>query len=457
MLGPDEPRYAAIGRAMAQTGQLITPKLWGSPWFEKPPLLYWMTAVGTWAGLDRDLAGRVPVAALSLCFLGVFFALLRSEFGFDASALASILLASSAAWFTYSDLCLTDLPLAVFFSLAVLFALPLLRSTYAGNRLRLRLAAIGASLGLAMLAKGLAPIALAFPLLWFLRRYWRYLWIAAVALFAAAAPWYLAVCAENGYAFIQDFFIKQHLERLYSPALQHVQPWYYYLPVLLAGLFPWTPLLGLLALRRTVWDERHKFLATTVLWGVLFFSLSLNKLPGYLLPLVPALLALIAAQFEAESPAGLPRAWLVPCAALIATIPLLAQVLPETLAAGRLTSVTLRGLSPTQLFYVVLPMAVLLFVRRSWAPFILVLCVVAGGLFLKSAAEPVLDRTVSARSLWNELRSNPKGICDDWMPRDWAYGLAFYRGSPFPPCSSGRYPLRLRSPRHGPPLLEANP
>ena len=51
IVGPDEPRYAAIGRAMAQTGDWVTPRLWGMPWFEKPALLYWMTATGFTAGL----------------------------------------------------------------------------------------------------------------------------------------------------------------------------------------------------------------------------------------------------------------------------------------------------------------------------------------------------------------------------------------------------------------------
>ena len=46
LLGPDEPRYAAIGREMAISGDWVTPRLWGQPWFEKPALLYWMTAIG---------------------------------------------------------------------------------------------------------------------------------------------------------------------------------------------------------------------------------------------------------------------------------------------------------------------------------------------------------------------------------------------------------------------------
>ncbi len=69
VLEPDEPRYASIGRAMAQSGDWVTPRLWGSPWFEKPAFLYWMTALGTEAGLDLDLSGRLPVALLSLVFL----------------------------------------------------------------------------------------------------------------------------------------------------------------------------------------------------------------------------------------------------------------------------------------------------------------------------------------------------------------------------------------------------
>ena len=125
VLGPDEPRYLAIGRAMAQTGDWITPRLWGSPWFEKPPLLYWMTAGGAAVGLGPELSGRLPVALLSLVFLAVMFALLRREFGATAAAISVALLATSAAWITYSDLGLTDLPLAVCFSLAVILALPL--------------------------------------------------------------------------------------------------------------------------------------------------------------------------------------------------------------------------------------------------------------------------------------------------------------------------------------------
>src|SRR5690349_21895723 len=81
MLGPDEPRYAAIGREMARSGDWITPRLWGEPWFEKPALLYWMIGIAFRLGLSEDLAPRLGVAVVSVAFLGAFFWLLRREFG----------------------------------------------------------------------------------------------------------------------------------------------------------------------------------------------------------------------------------------------------------------------------------------------------------------------------------------------------------------------------------------
>ncbi|MFL6465058.1 MAG: ArnT family glycosyltransferase, partial [Bryobacteraceae bacterium] len=230
VLGPDEPRYAAIGRAMAQTGDLVTPKLWGNSWFEKPPLLYWLTAAGTAFGLGPDLCGRLPVALLSLLFLGLYLLLVRREFGGSVAVISTALLGTSAGWIAFSSFCLTDLPLSVFFSLAVVLALPLLRHEPDARGLNITLGGIGLSLGLAVLAKGLVPIALALPFVWFLRRYWRKWWLAVAACLLAALPWYWAVYARNGFPFIEDFFLKHHFQRLYSASLAHVQPPYYYVP-----------------------------------------------------------------------------------------------------------------------------------------------------------------------------------------------------------------------------------
>ncbi|HEX7362731.1 MAG TPA: phospholipid carrier-dependent glycosyltransferase [Bryobacteraceae bacterium] len=459
LLSTDEPRYAAIGRTMAQTGQFVTPMLWGKPWFEKPPLLYWMTAAGTGAGLGPELAARLPVALFSLLYLALAYLLLRREFGSRAAAVSTVLLATSAGWLAYSDLCLTDLPMAACFSLAIFTSLPLLRAQPATARIAWRFAAIGALLGLAALAKGLVPIALAVPFLWFLRRYWRQWWAAVVAFLVIALPWYIAVYQANGEVFLKQFFWKQHFERIYSPVLQHVQPWYYYFPVLLFALFPWTPLAGLLARRGMTWDGRRRFLAAIFCFGFVLFSISLNKLPGYLLPLLPSLFALIGAQFETRTIAETSRRWLLPSACLIAAVPLLAPMLPQSLLAGHISFASVSGTTPTELFYICVPILVALLAHRTRAGVLLVLCVVAAGLYLKTATFPVLDRSVSARGLWRQMQmvGISGQVCQDGINRDWLYGLSFYRGSLVPRCGPGHSgPVLLPAAAHRPPRLIAD-
>lgn len=454
VLGPDEPRYAAIGQAMARTGDYITPRLWGSPWFEKPPLLYWMTAAGTHAGFGPEVAARLPVALLSLAFLVAAYFLIRREFGYDAAAASIILLATSAGWIAFSNLALTDLPLTAFFSLAVLLALPLLRAAPSAHHIGWRFAAIGACIGLAALAKGLVPIALAVPFAWFLRRYWR-AWPAAFGAFAIVAlPWYLAVYWRNGYPFIEELFIRHHFERLYSATLQHVQPWYYYFPVMLAALFPWTPLLGLIALRRIAWDARRQFLAAVSLFGFVLFSASLNKLPGYVLPLVPALFVLIGTYFEESSLARLPRAWLLGCALLAATIPLFARALPQALISGRFSLAAAGNATRVELFYIAAPVLVVLLARRSWTGSLLALCVVASGIYVKTVAFPKLDRDFSARWFSAQIKDLTGTVCDGGMNRDWIFGIGFYRNQHLEPCGSGRFDFAIRSQAHSLPTVE---
>lgn len=438
---------------MAHTHDFITPRLWGSPWFEKPPLLYWLVAAGTSLGLGPERAGRLPVALLSLAFLAAYFSLLRREFCRSAAAVSTALLATSAAWLGFSGVAVTDIPLAVFFGLATVLALPLVdRKSFSADA---RLAAIGVCFGLASLAKGFVPFALALPFFWFLRFYWRKWWIAALSCLAVAAPWYIAVTLRNGAAFWDEFFIKHHLERLYSQSLQHVQPGYYYFPVLLASLFPWTPLLGLLPVRRKDWDHRRLFLAAVVVFGFLFFSVSLNKLPGYLLPLLPAIFALIGARFESLRVVELNRGWLLACALLAALIPLLANIIPGVLEGQPGVLHLIGHISRTEAFYVAVPIAVVFLARRTWAPIVLVISIAASGIYLKHAVYPILDRTVSARALWRSLAVDRDKICDAGLHRNWEYGLAFYNDGPIPACSGGPGKIALKQEGNHPPTAQA--
>ena len=192
-------------------------------------------------------------------------------------------------------------------------------------------------------------------------------------------------------------------------------------------------------LKKTVpWDQRRVYLATLVVFGFLFFSVSVNKLPGYLLPLFPAAFALLGAQFETKPIVQVSRWWLLPCACLIAIIPLLVSVLPDSLAGGRINAVEFQ-ISPTEGFYILLPVVALILARRSWAGVVLVLCLVAGGIYLKVRSFPVLDQLASPRGLWREVRNNSMSLCDAGTNREWIYGLEFYLGSPLPACTPGQH------------------
>lgn len=323
LIGPDEPRYAAIGRAMAESGDWITPRLWGAPWFEKPALLYWMTAAGFKLGLGSELAPRLPVAIESVAFLVYFFLVLRREFGERTAWYATAILGTSAGWLAYSHFAITDVPMSAAFAAAMFTLLSKRATAWA-------FVAAGVLLGLAVLAKGLVPLVLFIPALWFLRRRWRELAGLLAAAAVVALPWYALVSARNP-GFLGDFIWKHHFGRFLNTALQHGQPLWFYVPVVLAGFFPWTPLVGLAANARLYRDARLQFVLAWFAWGFVFFSASRNKLPGYLLPLLPALALLMGIGLERSAHA---RYWLAACGALFCLEPPLLEVLPQALANG---------------------------------------------------------------------------------------------------------------------------
>jgi 4-amino-4-deoxy-L-arabinose transferase-like glycosyltransferase len=187
-LSVDEPRYAWIGRAMAESGDWITPRLYGAPWLEKPPLLYWMIASGWTLGLSDEWAARLPVALSTLAFFALFWWCLRREYGEEIATASTGILATCGGWLLYSHVAVTDIPLSVTYGAAMMLAW----------RGRLRLA--GICLGLAVLAKALVPLALALPLLWWLRGRWRALAVPLLLMLAVAAPWYIAAFARHARA-----------------------------------------------------------------------------------------------------------------------------------------------------------------------------------------------------------------------------------------------------------------
>jgi hypothetical protein len=104
-------------------------------------------------------------------------------------------------------------------------------------------------------------------------------------------------------------------------------------------------------------------------------------------------------------------------------------------------------------FYSIAPLIVLLFARRTWLMPLLVLCIVASGLYVKAVCFPVLDRQVSARFLWKSIQPYSRELCDGGTNRDWIYGLNFYRGAAIPLCGSDHFRFMIRSSGHAQPAV----
>ena len=449
MLGPDEPRYASIAREMARSGDWVTPRLWGSPWFEKPPLLYWMSAVAFRLGLGPDLAPRLPVALMTAAFLAFYWWILNREFGRRPASLATFILGTCAGWFVFSQTGTPDLPLTATFSAAMLLALP-----WVARRDTRFLPLASALLGLAVLAKSLPPLALAAPLAlrW---RWWRDLlrWRVIAPFVVVAVPWHVLCYLRNGRAFIDTLFVEHQFGRFTSPALMHTQHWWFYLPVLAGLLLPWPPLVVLLARRAAYRDVRRLFLLLWVLFGLLLFTLSVNKLPGYVLPLAPALAALMALMLDEAHRA---RPWLIACALALVVFPAAAPILPEAVANG-----LLRAPRPSFDWKWLFPAAVAAGVwilegrgKRLAATALVAVGAGVGMIYLKTAAAPGLNRVASARVLWREIADRSGEVCVDNIDRRWRYGLNYYSVTPLPECSEQARPLRVVQTGSAPPHVE---
>ena len=451
-LGPDEPRYASIGREMARSGDWVTPVLDGKPWFEKPPLLYWTTAAGNWLGFSDEWAARLPIALIGFGFLLFFHRALEREFNRKIALTATAILGTSAGWASLSFVAVTDLPMSAALNAALLIALfgpQALGARSTGGR-EARYTAqgylAGFLLGIAVLAKAFVPLVLITPV-FLIARGKRLQMIAGCLL--TAAPWHILCYLRNGDAFWNVYFWQHQVGRFLSSDLGHVQPFWYYAPILLAGLFPWTPLAFLIFRSRTLDDERVRFLLLFLALGLVFFSASTNKLPAYILPLLPAMSIVLGVALERTKSSAV---WLVACSLLLAGVPVIAAILPDALNNG-LTHVAWAGTFGWPLLIPLIAAVTAWWLakddvdqewsdRRRWAALVVAIAAVISVAYLKSAVFPELDREVSVRAFARENQS--ADACADALTRDQIYGLNYYLRRNPEPCTPGQTPRIAR-------------
>ena len=308
ILGRDEPRYVQIGREMLDSGDWITPRLGGFTWFEKPSLLYWMVAASFGVFGVNEWAARFGPALCGLASAVLVWWMTRKT-SENWARWSAISLASSGGLLAFSHGATFDIVLTFCVTLALAAWWKANENAHKPNRF---LALFWIGVGLAFLAKGLVAFILTLGTvgLYALMRRERvklgFWWGLPLAL-ATSAIWYVPVIGQNGGwslggAFIHEFFVQHHFQRFTSDKFKHHQPfWFYVLEILPLLALPWTPFLVVslwkTRLQKLRDDSPQARLRTFALaWLVVtigFFSLSGSKLPGYILPALPAAFLLV--------------------------------------------------------------------------------------------------------------------------------------------------------------------
>jgi 4-amino-4-deoxy-L-arabinose transferase-like glycosyltransferase len=315
-VGPDEPRYAWIARDMAETGDWVTPRLYGKPWFEKPPLFYWGAALCFKFFGVSEAAARLPSAISALLATLALAWLAFRLYGAETTRWLLLLLPTTVGMIGFSHAAATDMPFSAMLTIAMVCAAVVLGLTRSEKSPVLPQAPwlawvlFGFFLGLAVLAKGPAGIILVGGAVFFwalFTKRWRDAFrlfhpVALASFFATALPWYI-LCARRSPDFFRIFIVEHNFKRYLTPEFQHIQPFWYYVPILLLAFLPWT--LGFL-----VWfskskqidkgpvavGQRNSFFLSFGLFPLLFFSISRSKLPGYILPAMAPLTCLLVAR-----------------------------------------------------------------------------------------------------------------------------------------------------------------
>src|SRR5580698_5745943 len=321
LLDPDEGRYAEIPREMLVSGDWVTPRFNDLKYFEKPPLQYWATAATYEVAGVHPWSSRLWGVGLAFACLPLVYAWTRRFYGAGSALAALVALAVSPYFVVVGHLNLLDQAFTFWLTAAVLaFSYAQLQS---GRAERNGMLLAWACAALAVLSKGIVVGVLAggalmvYSLLERDARVWRRLHaLPGLALFLLiAAPWFVLVTLRNP-SFPGFFFVHEHFARFLTTVHQRVEPWWFFLPLLLLAVLPWVAAawhsLGARSLERartpgsgSAQFKPLKFLLIFCAVTLLFFSASGSKLAPYILPMVP-LLAVLAGVY-APDPVALAR------------------------------------------------------------------------------------------------------------------------------------------------------
>jgi len=300
---PDEFRYAEIPREMIASGDWAGPHLNGLHYYEKPVMGYWLTAISLRLCGENAFGVRLPSALAAGICAAMVLALMRRFHGRRGAAfLSAFILLTSLEFYAIAMFAVLDGPLTLFVTLAMgmfYFAYqeinPKKRAVF--------LVLFGLFCGLAFMTKGFLalalPVLVIVPFLFWEKRakeLLRFAWLPLLTAILVVLPWALSIHRSDP-DFWHYFFWVEHMQRFFSNHPQHPQPFWYFIPVILAGLLPWSGLLPVVIKEISFKEFRDPLFRFAMGWFIfpfLFFSASHGKLITYILPCFPPLAMLFA-------------------------------------------------------------------------------------------------------------------------------------------------------------------
>lgn len=345
LVKPDEGRYAEIPREMKASGDWLTPRLNDIKYFEKPALQYWATAGAYTLFGEHHWTARLWSALTG--FLGIVLAYFtgRRLWGATAGLYSAAVLASSLLYVLIGHINTLDMGVTFFMGLSLSGFLLAQHAGASTKENRAWMLVAWAALAFSVLSKGLIGLVLpgaVLVLYTLIQRDWGlwkrlHLLSGLVLFFAISAPWFIAVSLANP-EFFQFFFIHEHFERFLTKAHHRYQPWWAFIPILLAGILPWITLMFDSLARAWNADsagaKTFRPLRFLLVWSVfifVFFSASSSKLPSYILPIFPALALLIGHRLTQAAPRTL--FWMLAPIVLLAGVALLLSPFSVTFAS----------------------------------------------------------------------------------------------------------------------------
>jgi 4-amino-4-deoxy-L-arabinose transferase-like glycosyltransferase len=304
----DEGFYAEASREMVEGGDWLTPHFNYEDRWQKPILYYWTTAAAFLLGGPNEFAARASAAVSGIGLVLVTWASARRLTQRDEGAwIAGAIVATCYGCFAMARSALPDLPLAFFITATIAAALNA-GDADEGSRGQWWMLT-GLSAGLGFLTKGplgvIVPAIVLGPIWWRERRTLNvrlaHLAAAAAVFAVSGLPWYIAMTAAHGSAYVNSFFVGDNLERFATTRFNGPREIWFYVPIVIGGLLPWSAFLlvlpsttvrDLVRRRRRLSNVEWRLLLWTLM-PLLLFTASVGKQPRYILPILPPLAIMV--------------------------------------------------------------------------------------------------------------------------------------------------------------------